>query len=69
VASAAPFLFNQTSGFQHLQMLRYSRTAYRELGGQFTHRGGTLAQQIEDRLTSGIREGAQQFRFVSHNLR
>ena len=68
MASAAPFFLYQADGFQHLEMLRDGRPADRKLCSQFTHRGGPLAQQVENSLAGRIRERAQQLPSVSHTL-
>ena len=68
MTGAAPFFFHQTGGFQHLQMLRNSRTADRKPIGEFTYRGGSPAQQMENRLPGWIREGSQQLSLVGHTL-
>ena len=67
MAGAAPILLDQTSGFQHLQMLRYSGAGDRQPRGQVADGGGPLAQQVQNRLARGMRERAQQLHSVSHD--
>ena len=68
VASAAPLFFHQAHGLQHLEMLRYGRTADRKPASQFTDRRRTPPQQVENRLARRIGERRQTLHSVSHNL-
>jgi hypothetical protein len=68
MASASPFFFDQADGFQHLKMLRYSGTTDRKLSSQFTDRGRSFSQQVQNCLASRVCERAQQLPSVSHNL-
>jgi len=68
MTGAAPLFLHQTGGFQHLQMLRNSRTADRKPSGEFTYRGGPPAQQMEEGLPGWIGESSQQLSLVGHTL-
>lgn len=65
---AAPFLFHQTGGLQHLKMLGNRGTADRKPAGQFANRGGPPPQQMEHRLASRIGKGCQHLSLVGHAL-
>jgi len=64
----APFFRHQAGGLQDLQVLRHGGTRDRKLSRQLADGTGLLAQQVEDRLTSGVRKGAEQQASVSHAL-
>jgi len=68
VASAMPFLVDQSGGFQDLQMLRYGGTAHGKPSGEFADGGRALSKQLENSLASWVRERGQQFGLVSHGL-
>ena len=61
--------FDQTRGFQDLQVLRDRGPAYRKAVGQFADRQRAAPQQVQHGLASGIGEGGQHRLTVSHDLR
>lgn len=69
MARAAPFFFDQTGRFQHLQMLRHRGTAYGNLCGEFAYSRRFAPEQVENRLARRIRKRPQHFPSVSHTLR
>ena len=69
MAGTAALFFDQSRGFEKLQVLRYGRAADGKLIGQFADSGGAAAQQVENSLAGGIGKGGKLVHSVSHTLR
>jgi hypothetical protein len=69
MTGTAAFFFNQSGGFEKLQVLRYGGAADGKVIGQFADSGGAAAEQIENSLAGGIGEGCKPVCSVSHTLR
>jgi len=66
---ACPAVADQTSLFEHPQVLRDGGAGHRQPGRQFVYRVGMMAEHLEDGQAGGIAEGGQAVLYVSIHLR